>query len=174
MYEIKKTKYEAKGIFLELKNDGNNSFTMLPELVPSGCMSMPWGFFFKWWPWVDLDNFYDCVKFVSWRFCMGDSLYSIVCSCISKFVLIQHILSTQVSDTGPMVLWFMENWQKLFFNYHQMLFLSVPLSQYLFYQACYWCRDPGSWEETSTDRGSDPYEEEKVRLIQLAVGKAKW
>ena len=28
-----------------------------------------------------------------------------VCSCISKFVLIQHILSTQVSDTGPMVLW---------------------------------------------------------------------
>ena len=25
--------------------------------------------------------------------------------CISKFVLIQHILSTQVSDTGPMVLW---------------------------------------------------------------------
>ena len=27
-------------------------------------------------------------------------------SCISKFVLIQHILSTQVSDTGPMVVWF--------------------------------------------------------------------
>ena len=27
----------------------------------------------------------------------------IKCSCISKFVLIQHILSTQVSDTGPMV-----------------------------------------------------------------------
>ena len=26
-------------------------------------------------------------------------------SCISKFVLIQHILNTQVSDTGPMVLW---------------------------------------------------------------------
>ena len=24
---------------------------------------------------------------------------------ISKFVLIQHILSTQVSDTGPVVLW---------------------------------------------------------------------
>ena len=36
---------------------------------------------------------------------MGDSLKSIECSCISKFVLIQHILSTQVSDTGPMVLW---------------------------------------------------------------------
>ena len=28
------------------------------------------------------------------------------CPCISKFVLIQHILSTQVSDKGPMVLWF--------------------------------------------------------------------
>ena len=38
---------------------------------------------------------------------MGDSLYSIECSCFSKFVLIQHILSTQVSDTGPMVLWYL-------------------------------------------------------------------
>ena len=36
---------------------------------------------------------------------MGESLYSIECSCISKFVLIQHILRTQVSDTGPFVLW---------------------------------------------------------------------
>ena len=33
---------------------------------------------------------------------MGDSLYNIKCSCISMFVLIQHIRSTQVSDTGPM------------------------------------------------------------------------
>ena len=39
-------------------------------------------------------------------FLQGESLYSIECSCISKFVLIQHILSTQVSDTGPMVLRF--------------------------------------------------------------------
>ena len=61
---------------------------------------------FIWWPWVDLDHFYDRVKFVSECFCMGESLYSIECSCISKFVLIQHILSIQVSDTGPMVLWF--------------------------------------------------------------------
>ena len=37
---------------------------------------------------------------------MGDSLYSVECACISKFVLIQHILSTQVSDTDPVVLWF--------------------------------------------------------------------
>ena len=36
---------------------------------------------------------------------MGVSLYSIECSCISKFVLIQHILSTQVSDIGPMAIW---------------------------------------------------------------------
>ena len=32
------------------------------------------------------------------------SLYSIL-SCISKLVLIQHILCTQVSNTGPLVLW---------------------------------------------------------------------
>ena len=32
-------------IFLELvQNDGNNkSFKMLSELVPNGCMPMPWG-----------------------------------------------------------------------------------------------------------------------------------
>ena len=30
------------------KNDGiNKSFKMLPELVLSGCMPMPWGFFFS-------------------------------------------------------------------------------------------------------------------------------
>ena len=43
-----------------------------------------------WWPWVDLDNFYDKGKFVSECFCMGESLYSIECLCISKFVLVQH------------------------------------------------------------------------------------
>ena len=32
---------------------------MLPELVPSGCMPVPWVFFFN-----DLDHFYDRVKFV--------------------------------------------------------------------------------------------------------------
>ena len=69
-------------------------------------ISMPCRAFFKWWPWVALDHFYDRVNFVSICFCMGDSLYSIECSYISKFVLIQHILSTQVSDTGPVVLWF--------------------------------------------------------------------
>ena len=50
MFEIKQNinyNNEAKGIFLELvQNDGNNkSFKMFPELVPSGCMPMPWGFF---------------------------------------------------------------------------------------------------------------------------------
>ena len=40
------SKYEAKGIYLELvKNDGEKSFKMLPELVLSGCMPMPWGSF---------------------------------------------------------------------------------------------------------------------------------
>ena len=60
---------------------------------------------FIWWPWVDLGHFYDGVKFVSECFCMRASSYSIECLCISKFVLIQHILNTQVSDTGPMILW---------------------------------------------------------------------
>ena len=46
MYEIKQNN-EAKEVFLELvQNDWNNeSFKMLPELVPSGCMPMPWGVF---------------------------------------------------------------------------------------------------------------------------------
>ena len=77
MYEIKQNityNNETKGIFLELVlNDGNNkSFKMLPELVPSGCMPMPWGFF-QMMTLVDLDHFYDRVKFVP-DFCMGDSL----------------------------------------------------------------------------------------------------
>ena len=51
MYDIKQNiilNNEPNGIFLELvQNDGNNkSFKMLPELVPSGCMPMPRGFFF--------------------------------------------------------------------------------------------------------------------------------
>ena len=62
------------------------------------------GIVFKWWPWADLDHFYDKVRFVSWCFFMGDSLYNIERPCISKFVLIQHILCTQASYTGPMVL----------------------------------------------------------------------
>ena len=37
---------------------------------------------------------------------LGESLYSMECSCISKFVLIQHILGTQVSDTRSLVLWY--------------------------------------------------------------------
>ena len=53
---------------------------------------------FIWWPLVDGDHFYDMVKFVSECFYMSGSLYSIECSCISKFVLIQHILSTLIQD----------------------------------------------------------------------------
>ena len=86
MYDIKQNiilNNEPKGIFLELvQNDGNNkSFKMLSELVPSGCMPMLRGFFFKWLPCVGLDHFYDRVKFVSWCFCMGDRLYSIEYPC---------------------------------------------------------------------------------------------
>ena len=51
MHIWNKTKYqinnEAKWVFLELvqNDENNNSFKMLPELVPSGRMPIPWGFF---------------------------------------------------------------------------------------------------------------------------------
>ena len=77
MYEVNKIyKIMRTGvcerIFLELvQNDGNNkSFKMLPELVQSGCMPMPWGFFQM----MTLTIFYDRVKFVPDVFCIGDSL----------------------------------------------------------------------------------------------------
>ena len=34
---------------------------------------------FIWWSWVDLDHFYDSVKFVTEYFCIGESLYDIEC-----------------------------------------------------------------------------------------------
>ena len=38
-----------------VQNDGNNkSFKMLPEFVPSGCMSMPWVFFSNDYPGLTL------------------------------------------------------------------------------------------------------------------------
>ena len=48
---------------------------------------------FIWWPWVYLGHFYDRVKLFP-NVSAWESLYSIECECISKFVLIQHILST--------------------------------------------------------------------------------
>ena len=52
------------------------------------------------WPWLFLLQGQISASVID------ESLYSIECLYISKFVLILHILSTQVSDTGPMVLWF--------------------------------------------------------------------
>ena len=48
---------------------------------------------------------------------MGESLYSVKL-CISKLVLIQHTLCTQVSDTGPLILCF------LFFLFFVLFFFS--------------------------------------------------
>ena len=60
------------------------------------------GAFFRWWPWVDLDHFYDRVEFVP-----DASVWVTAYRALSALVfLIQHILSTKVSDTGPMILWF--------------------------------------------------------------------
>ena len=113
--------YKMMGIIKALKYCQN-----LFQVVVCPCP----GAFFKWWPWVDHDHFYDRVRFVSWCLCMGDSLYSIECSCISKFVLIQHILSTQVSDTGPVLLWLWRTWE----NYPLIITKYPP---YLFYWCCY-------------------------------------
>ena len=48
---------------------------------------------------------------------MGDSLYNIECSCVSKFVLIEHVLSTQVSDTVPVVSGIFKLTEVCFFEY---------------------------------------------------------
>ena len=88
---------------------------MLPELVPSGCMRMPCLFvcfflfvffvFSNYNPGLTMTIFMTVSNlFPDASVWMTDyTAYSH--ECISKFVLIQHILSTQVSDTGPMVLW---------------------------------------------------------------------
>ena len=52
------------------------------------------------WPWAFLWDGQICFLMPL----QGWTLYSIW-PCISKLVLIQHILCTQVCDTGPMVLW---------------------------------------------------------------------
>ena len=82
---------------------------------------------FKLWHWVDLDHFYDMVRFVSKCFCTGESLCRIE-SCISKLVRIQHILSSQVSDTGQMVLWFLVLYKYRAFIWNYMYFTLI-LSQ---------------------------------------------
>ena len=43
---------------------------------------------------------------------MSESLYSIEWSCISKFILIQQILSTQVINTSVLWFWNTEHWSK--------------------------------------------------------------
>ena len=45
------------------------------------------------------------VKFVSYYASVWVKSYTAIIV-ISKLVLVQHILSTQVSNTGPLVLWF--------------------------------------------------------------------
>ena len=56
------------------------------------------------WPWPFLWQGHICflVLLLGWKL-----ICSTECSCIFMFFLIQHILSTQVSDTGPLVFWFM-------------------------------------------------------------------
>ena len=64
---------------------------MLPELVQSGCMPMLWGFFSNDDPGLTLT-----VLLYGWQ---------LIEHWMLKFVLIQYVFSTQVSDTGPVVLW---------------------------------------------------------------------
>ena len=119
MYEIKQNiilNNEAKGIFLELvQNDGNNkNFKMLPELVPSRCTPMPWGFFQMMtlcWPWPFLWQGKICFLMLLY----GWQIIQHWVPMYSKFVLIQRIFSTQGSDTGPMVLWWLTTWKRTAF-----------------------------------------------------------
>ena len=56
---------------------------------------------FKWWPWVHLDHFYDS-QICFLMLLHGRNLIQHI-AMYSNRVLIQHIRSTQVSDTGPLV-----------------------------------------------------------------------
>ena len=88
-------------------------------------------FFFKWWPWVDLDNFYDRVKFVSWCFCMCDSLYSIVWSCISKFAYPTHSGERYRTNAYDWVESIGQSGKRKFWNLHNFGFqssISLPKS----------------------------------------------
>ena len=71
--------------------------------------------------WVDLDHFYDSVKFNPDASVWVTAYRALsALTCISKFALIQHILSTKVSDTGPMVLWLWrtdENYPSIIIKY---------------------------------------------------------
>ena len=58
------------------------------------------------------------------------------CSCISKCVLIlnQHILSTQVSDTGPMVLWLWKDQFRFLMLLHE--WKLIQHSMLMYFQVC--------------------------------------
>ena len=64
------------------------------------------GAFFKWWPWVDRDHFYDRVRFVSWCFCIGDSLYLYFQVCTNS-AYPQHT-GERYRTNGPLVTYFSE------------------------------------------------------------------
>ena len=77
---------------------------------------------------------------------------SIECSCISKFVLIQYSISTQVSDTGPLVLWII-NWlcTRVSLRYEKQVFschlwvefiINMASSSYVVMQKCSRTFDP--------------------------------
>ena len=75
---------------------------MLPEIVPSDCTAMPWGFFSNADPWLTSTIFMTGSNLFP-----GASVWVKAYSALSAHVFpTRHILSTQVSDTGPMVLWF--------------------------------------------------------------------
>ena len=100
-----------------------------PRWLPAHIQKTPSSESWVWWPWnlVYSIRYSSTTKFVQmitlgwpWPFLWQnnwsnlflndsasarESLYSIW-SCISELVLIKHMLCTQVSDTGPLVLWF--------------------------------------------------------------------
>ena len=101
-------KSRGKSYFLKHATSDQSDKTFLLSSKKCPCqnlyqVAMPWGFFqmmILGWPWYFLWRGQNCFLILLYRLC------SIECSCITKFVLNQHILSTQVSDKGPVVLWF--------------------------------------------------------------------
>ena len=94
----------------------------------------------KWWPWVDHDHFYDS-QICFLMLLHGWKLIQHIVMTISKLLLIQHIHSTQVSDTGPLVLWY-----RVFANHFASQIHKTTISDTV------WCNIPDVESVSWSDR----------------------
>ena len=111
----------------------NCPYQNLYQVVVCSCP----GAFFKWWPWVDLDHFYDRVKFVSWSFCTAytafSAMYFQVCS---NAAYLQHS-GERYRTNGPLVRF--RHWKDLV---NKVSGEPLELGSYLAYRLCARCRWP--------------------------------